>query len=123
MKPLRVVWMMPWLAFLQTSCGIEPALSGKAYDDYQKSIKPYLHYWEKPGMTQERRMQDWVACGGQGNGNFSLDTKKRLPGESSDAFRTRLEFEFQRCMIRSGYRYTGDCSSEYMKVRPLCDAP
>ncbi|PWF20772.1 hypothetical protein DD235_16650 [Corticimicrobacter populi] len=84
------------------------------------SIKPYSDYWVKDGMTQESRLRDWVDCGGQSNGNFSLDRSKRIPGESSETFRTRLEFDFQVCMIRHGYHYTGDCSSEYMRSRPLC---
>ena len=69
------------------------------------------------------RRADWVACGGQPNGQFSLDRRKQLPDESSRDFRTRLEFEFQRCMLRSGYRYTGNCSSEYTRARPLCGVP
>ncbi|HMM55832.1 MAG TPA: hypothetical protein PKC23_12525 [Candidatus Desulfobacillus sp.] len=88
-----------------------------------KNIKSYMEYWTKDGMTAESRVRDWVACGGQPNGNFGLDSRKRLPGEEYSNYRTRLEFEFQRCMIRNGYRYTGNCSSEYMKARPLCGAP
>lgn len=111
-------------AFLLTSCGTQVALSGRAYDDYQRSIKPYIAYWEKPGASEETRLKDWLACGGQPNGNFGVTAKNHLlPGETESAARTRLEFEFQRCMIRSGYRYTGDCSSDYMKARPLCGAP
>lgn len=88
-----------------------------------KSIKPYIAYWQKEGMTEGSRLRDWVACGGQENGNFSLGRNKRIPGESSDTFRTRLEHDFERCMLRNGYRYTGNCSSEYMKSQPLCGAP
>ncbi len=122
MKQISIL-ALSCLILSMTACGIEPALSGKAFDDYQKSIKPYIAYWEKPGITEESQLADWMACGGQPDGSFALDRKKRLPDESYDTFRTRLEFEFQRCMIGSGYLYTGDCSSKYMQSRPLCGAP
>ncbi|SMB21535.1 putative transmembrane protein [Sterolibacterium denitrificans] len=123
MKPNPVIAAMLFLALTQAGCGTQIGLTGSAYEEYQKSIKPYITYWTKEGMTEDGRLRDWVACGGQENGNFSLDRKKRLQGESSDTFRTRLEHDFERCMLRSGYRYTGDCSSERMKSQPLCGAP
>ena len=127
MKRCHLGWAALCLGFLLTGCELVfqagPGLSGQAREDYLKSIKPYIAYWQKEGMTEESRLRDWMACGGHPDGGFRLDRNKRLPSESSDEFRTRLEFEFQRCMLRSGYRYTGDCSSEYMKARPLCGAP
>lgn len=115
---LPLLWM-----FLLTGCGTQIALSGQAREDYLKSIKPYIAYWEKSGTSDEKRRKDWLACGGQPNGNFGVTAKNHLlPGETESAARTRLESEFQRCMIRAGYRYTGDCSSDYMKARPLCGA-
>ena len=126
MKLRKFVWSIPVLCLTLSGCGIGghwmEGISGQAREDYLKSIKPYIAYWQKEGMTVEGR-RDWMACGGHPDGGFRLDRNKRLPSESSDEFRTRLEFEFQRCMLRSGYRYTGDCSSEYMKARPLCGAP
>ncbi|HMM55778.1 MAG TPA: hypothetical protein PKC23_12255 [Candidatus Desulfobacillus sp.] len=101
--------------------GCEPAIVRMS--EYQKNIKSYMEYWTKDGMTAESRVRDWVACGGQPNGNFSLDSRKRLPGEEYNAYLNRLEAEFERCMIRNGYRYTGNCSSDYMKASPLCGAP
>lgn len=89
---------------------------------YKPDIKPYIAYWQKDGMTEDSRLHDWVACEGYSDGGFRLDRNKRLTGESTDTFQMRLEFDFQRCMVRSGYRYTGNCSSEYMKARPLCGA-
>ena len=92
-------------------------------DAYLKSIKPYLAYWQKEWMTEEGRLKDWVACGGNERGTFSWKVKQQLPDETDDAARTRQNFAFQRCMIRSDYHYTGDCSSKYMRSRPLCGAP
>ncbi|HMM55779.1 MAG TPA: hypothetical protein PKC23_12260 [Candidatus Desulfobacillus sp.] len=88
-----------------------------------KNIKSYMEYWTKDSMTAESRVRDWVACGGQPNGNFPLDSRKQLPGEDEDTFSTRLNFDFQRCMIRSGYRYNGDCSRDHKKINPRCGAP
>lgn len=90
---------------------------------FREPVKPYIDYWEKEGITEESRLNDWIVCGGHADGGFRLDRNKRKTDESIDTYQTRLEFEFQRCMIRSGYRYTGNCSSEYMKARPLCGAP
>tara|TARA_R110000851_G_scaffold254667_2_gene407250 strand:- start:3564 stop:3983 length:420 start_codon:yes stop_codon:yes gene_type:complete len=92
-------------------------------DEYLKSIKPFIAYWEKNGMTEESRLEDWIACEGNENGTFSWKVERQLPNETDEATRTRQEYTFQRCMISSGYHYTGDCSSKYMQARPLCGAP
>jgi len=123
MKPLRF-WVVLCLICPLAGCGIggfwmtgDPSAG--------KDIKPYLAYWQKEGMTEEGRLKDWVACGGMKDGGFGypLDPNARLSGESEQEFMTRLDHAFQRCMIRSDYHYTGNCSSEYMKARPLCGAP
>ena len=121
MKPLRF-WVVLCLICPLAGCGIggfwmtgDPSAG--------KDIKPYLAYWQKEGMTEEGRLKDWVACGGNERGTFSWKVKQQLPDETDDAARTRQNFAFQRCMSRSGYHYTGDCSSKYMRSRPLCGAP
>ena len=120
-------WFLLWLVFILSGCELifqaGPALSGRAYDEYQKSIKAYIEYWEKPGMTTESRLRDWVACGGNKNGTFSWATRKMLPGETEDQTGNRQAIDFQRCMLRSGYRYTGNCSSDWAKTQPSCGAP
>ena len=71
---------------LLVGCGTQVALSGRAYDDYQKSIKPYIVYWEKARMTESERRQDWVMCGvvrevhfhGKSNNSY-LMSPMRLP--------------------------------------------
>ena len=119
-----LLWIVACLGLLLTGCNTTILVaSGKEFSDYQKSIKPYIAYWQKEGMTEEGRLKDWMACGGNERGTFSWKVKQQLPDETDDAARTRQNFAFQRCMIRSGYHYTGDCSSEYMKARPLCGAP
>ena len=121
-----LLWIVACLGLLLTGCNTTILVaSGKEFSDYQKSIKPYIAYWQKEGMTEEERLADWVACGGMKDGGFGypLDPNARLSGESEQEFMTRLDHAFQRCMIRSDYHYTGNCSSEYMKARPLCGAP
>lgn len=90
---------------------------------YKPDIKPYIAYWQKDAMTDEGRLKDWERCGGHKDGSFSWKVKEQLPLESEDQTRTRQAFDFQRCMIRAGYHYTGNCASDYMKSRPLCGAP
>lgn len=92
-------------------------------DEYLQSIKPYISYWQKNGMTEQSRLEDWMACGGNENGTFSWKVKQQLPDETNEDARMRQEHAFERCMIRTDYQYVGDCSSEYMKSQPLCGAP
>ena len=96
-------WFLLWLVSMLTGCELifqaGPALSGHAYDEYQKSIKAYVEYWEKPGMTQESRLKDWRACGGGSNGSFGVVSQDRRPGESQDDAQNRQRFTFQRCML------------------------
>ena len=123
MKPLRF-WVVLCLICPLAGCGISGFwMTGDP--SAGKDIKPYIAYWQKEGMTEEGRLKDWVACGGMKDGGFGypLDPNARLSGESEQEFMTRLDHAFQRCMIRSDYHYTGNCSSEYMKARPLCGAP
>ncbi|MGY1490515.1 hypothetical protein ACW4YW_13980 [Methylobacillus pratensis] len=119
-------WILLSIPFLLSGCLYGQCLDGPCALEREKmikSIKPYISYWIKEGMTEEGRLNDWVKCGGMRNGSFGINSVDRLSGESMAEATTRQEFAFQRCMIYSAYRYTGDCSSEYMKARPLCGAP
>lgn len=124
MKQLYLLWVAVCLSFLLTGCGIEPALSGQAREDYLKSIKPYIEYWEKDGVTREERARDAIGCGGSNRGtDFSrqqLDAARR-EGENDWVVRSRLANEWQRCMLRHGYRYTGKCyDNEIGRTSPAC---
>ena len=96
---------------LISSCiNIEPALSGKAYDDYIKSIKPYALYWVKDGMTNEGRLDDTVACGSARTEyvTFSAEkiNKEKRPEDPNDiAAYLRLRDAWAKCMQAKGYRY------------------
>ena len=123
MKLIAVTSMALFLTFMQSGCGTQIGISGQAREDYLKSIKPYIAYWQKEGMTEESRLKDWMACGGSRNGSFGINMQDRLPGESQGASQNRQQTDFQRCVLRAGYRYTGNCSSDWAKTRPACGAP
>ena len=99
-------------------------------DLYQRLAhpKPYIENWEKPGADSAVRGQDSAECGGGSTDRapsfgpgFIRDMQQ--PGESENATYVRLFRDWQRCMIKKGYRYTGYCSAEYAKVAPACGAP
>ena len=89
--------------------------------------KSYIEYWERPAMTPEGRRQGSVRCGAAdtdyilGFGQNKIKAAQR-PGETDDETDTRLLHEWQRCMIKQGYRYTGKCS-EISRASPACGAP
>jgi len=96
-------------------------------ETYQRLMYPkhYIEWWDKPSMTVEGRRQDWVECGGLSDGDFSPSARKieeemTRAGVDKYVADTRLRYDFQRCMISKGYRYTGDCTDKILKTRPLC---
>lgn len=149
MKRLYFLLVVLCLEFLFTGCGTQVALSGKARDEYVKSVSiEYgnpLRKWDKPGMTPEGRRQDAFDCGG-GRGVVSPESacwsspkgcpdvsddvpvfgKNKIkasqqPGETENATETRLRHEWQRCMLSHGYRYTGKCyDNEIGRASPAC---
>lgn len=94
---------------------------------YKPDIKPYITYWEKEGMTENVRQEDSVSCRSGGvtpGGIYKPDFDKALlPGETESEAYNRLIIDWQRCMIRGGYHYTGNCFSDWAKTRPACGAP
>lgn len=105
-----------------TGCGIGGHwMTGDPF--YKPHIKPYMAYWEIDGMSKDSRLGDWKECGGQKNGNFGYSTQKhQIAGETNSETEQRVENEFQICMLRAGYNYTGNCSDPQMKVQPLCSS-
>jgi len=96
-------------------------------DEYLKSIKPYIAYWEKEGIKEDVRQKDSLSCRSGGvtaGGIYKPDFDKALlPDETESVAYNRLMIDWQRCMIRSGYHFTGDCSSDWAKTQPACGAP
>lgn len=94
-----------------------------------KNIKPYIEKWDKPGMTPDSRDQDAASCGG-GSGSHApgFSQKKineeRRPGEKENSAYARLFYNWERCMIKKGYRFTGECyDNEISRASPACGAP
>ena len=99
-------------------------VGGKEREDYLKSIKPYIEYWEKDGMTREERARDSIECGGSSRGpDFSreeLDAARRK-GENDRVVSSRLFDDWQRCMLEKGYHFTGKCyDNEVGRTSPAC---
>lgn len=105
MKRQICLWAALCLGFFLTGCGTQIGISGQAREDYLRSIKPALHYWEKPAMTAEGKRADWVACGGMLDGGYSSDA----PAGSSTAIlleANRIKREkIHACMEMKGYRF------------------
>jgi hypothetical protein len=98
------------LSLLLAGCGIGGySMTGMVLEKDLKSIKPYLQYWEKPGMTVEGRIMDSKECGGlndslQFTGTRVLKAAHR-PGETERETETRLRQDWVACMREKGYRY------------------
>ena len=112
-----------WLSTILSGCGIGLGLFPYAVSH---NPKPYLQYWEKEGITSSARQSDSRECGStllpsapyQDGITF---ISKEMKYDEADYDRAKLAW--QRCMIKKGYRYNGDCSSEVAKSRPACGAP
>ena len=136
MKCFRATTMVGLLGtFVLASCGIGghymEGISGKAREEYLKSIKPYIHYWRKPEMTNDVRLFDSADCGGgrreANNPSFSREqiqaAKRAGDLKEDDAYR-HLFHDWERCMLDKGYRYTGKClDNEISRAKPACGAP
>lgn len=113
MKPNQIL-LVALLCLASAGCGTQVALSGQAYEEYQKSIKPYIAYWEKHGMTEEGRRADSWACGAArtihaaDNVVFPPEAEKaeRRPDEKNEmAAFWRLRNKWNQCMEGKGYIY------------------
>ncbi|MES2025488.1 MAG: hypothetical protein V4448_08030 [Pseudomonadota bacterium] len=110
-------------------------------------IKPNLQNWDKAGITSDTRRDDAFDCGG-GKGVVSKESacwatskcpdvgdnvpifslrkikETQQAGESEYDATARLRHDWERCMIKKGYRYTGECyENEISKAKPACGAP
>lgn len=111
-------------------CGPQTPAAYCDAEAYQSLMhpKPYLQKWEKPGGTAEARIQSSADCGG-GSGDkpgFSRSKIKEAQKNDESEGQTygRLFDEWERCMVRKGYRYTGECyDNEISRASPACGAP
>jgi len=79
-----------------------------------RNIKPYLHHWEKHGVTSEQRREDSWICGAgatkYGADQVSFSQKQaaaeKQTNEKDDiAARERLREKWKNCMENKGYRH------------------
>lgn len=90
----------------------------------------HIEYWYKAGTTAAQRIQDSIDCKGHANG-LPVESKVNLeaamlPGEEdTEQARGRLFHNLERCMLKKGYQYTGECNMGYQfhRDRPACGAP
>lgn len=107
----RLLWVAPYLGLLLSGCNTTiQVASGKEFSDYQKSIKPYLQHWEKPGWTVEGRRGDSAECGAGNTDHVGFNNQARLkaarlPGETESQTETRLRQEWHACMRGKGYHW------------------
>lgn len=95
---------------------------------YQKLFhpKPYLHLWVKEGVIQPQdRRDDSAKCGGQPSDSNPMrvhnEESLQLSGETLWETRQRLAYQWQRCMLNKGYRFTGACyDNEISRDSPAC---
>lgn len=111
-------------------CGIEPALSGKARSEYLDSIKPYLHYWVKPGMTEESRRQDSWECGAATTEIAAehvifpdkvLENEKQAHETTDVPAINRLRDKWGDCMKEKGYEYVWNGPPLRQEAKPWYD--
>lgn len=83
--------------------------------------KPLFYDWQKNGVSQEKKIQDWIECGGRRDGSYT--TPDRLPEEKDDFAASKRKFyQIQRCMLINGYNFTGKCDNQITKATPGCGA-
>ena len=123
MKRFIQVNAVLWLSTILSGCGIGLGLFPYAVNH---NIKPYLQYWEKEGATSSDRQSDSRECGStllptaRGQDDIALTPNGMKYDEKSY---DRAMDEWQRCMIKKGYRFAGNCNSESAKEQPACGAP
>lgn len=60
-------WVLLGVPVLLSGCLYGQCMEGPCALERErmiKSIKPYIAYWQKEGITEESRLRDWMACGG-----------------------------------------------------------
>ena len=101
------------------SCGIM-ILDGAPPPSYSPSA--YSDSWKKPGVSEEQKQEDWVACGGRKNKPFDPPYNRKFDGDPNISYIKKAK-KFQHCLIGKGYRWTGQCIYNMPKFEPACGAP
>ncbi|MEX3948283.1 hypothetical protein AB4Y40_11095 [Paraburkholderia sp. EG287B] len=109
--------------FITSGCIIlDGAPTGEAYERAISPSTSHSDSWEKAGVSEEQKRDDWIACGGKRNGLFDPPYNRKSDGDAG-AFFARENRKLQRCLIGKGYRFTGQCIHDMAKTEPACGAP
>ncbi len=88
-------------------CGPQTPAANCNKETYEKLVHPkaYGEHWIKPGMTKESWRQDWVACGGMNNGQYSGDAPTGSITKVLIAAQQKERKKLDACMQSKGYEY------------------
>jgi hypothetical protein len=76
-----------------------------------RNLRPYGAHWIKDGMTRERRMTDWLQCGG---GEGLSDGFERQSNITTKEFFDGLDRHrkmIRSCMDSKGYKWIEQCDA------------
>jgi len=112
-------------------CGPQTPLAYCNREAYQRLAhpKPYLENWEKSPINPAERSMDSANCGGGSSNNAPNFSQEGLaaasqPGEKEYETRIRLHHNWERCMLKKGYRFSGECyNNQTSRAKPACGAP
>jgi hypothetical protein len=65
--------------------------------------KAYGEHWVNPGISKDVWRQDWVACGGRANGDYSSDAASGSSTSVLMAASEKKRNELGSCMKLKGY--------------------
>jgi len=87
--------------------------------------KPYLHKWNKEGVSPEMRRDDAFNCGGRRSDTHPMSRNNeealQLSGETIWDANKRLVNLWRQCMLNKDYIYIGKCyDTEYGRDDPSC---
>ncbi|MEN9886169.1 MAG: hypothetical protein RL758_747 [Pseudomonadota bacterium] len=74
-----------------------------------RSIKPYGAHWVKEGMTREKRITDWLQCGGTAELGDGYERKSNMTNKD---FFDGLNLHRQNiriCMAEKNYQWIEQC--------------
>ena len=108
MKMLRLA-MLVYVSALLSGCLYGQCMDGPCALEHSrilKSIKSYGQYWTKPTMSTESWRQDWVACGGDSNGQYGVYTPPGSPTKVVLAAQKQEARRLDACMQSKGYEFS-----------------
>ena len=107
-------------------CSIAPLVAYCDYEEPDPSIPPrkMIDDWSLSGRTEEERLRDWWACGGDIDGirhGFWAPNIDKLPSIEYFKERTKVHNAYQRCMLKRNYEYIGICpDNDLFRDDPVC---